>query len=103
MRKTVNLDKVFHVSSDLPVFFKRFYTKRAHNRKRTGTKFVRELKNKCASLRASSPFGNILKTRAYTEAPKARERGSPSRLRRSFAFSRGSPRMTKWNRDLLAG
>ena len=33
MCTTVNLDKVFNVSSDQPVFFLRFCTKRAHNRK----------------------------------------------------------------------
>ena len=32
MRTTVNLDKVVYVGNDQPVFFKRFCTKRAHNR-----------------------------------------------------------------------
>ena len=81
MRKTVNLDKVFYVSSDQPVFFKRFCTKRAHNRKCTGTKFVRELKNKCASLRASSPF------REYRDKSRTHFGVSATRKEKPFAAS----------------
>ena len=70
---------------------------------RNADKICKRTREKCANLRASSPFGNIVKSCAHTEARAAHERGSPSRLRHSFASSRGSPRMAKWNRDLLAG
>ena len=78
MRTTVNSDKVFYVSSDQLVFFNRFCTKSAHNRKCTATKFVRQVKNKFASLRASSPF------KEYREKSRTHFCRSATRKQRPF-------------------
>ena len=101
MCTTVNLDKVFNVSSDQPVFFLRFCTKRAHNRKCRQNLYENSITNVLACEQGLR-LRDIVKCRPYTKARKARERGSPSRLRRSSAFSHDSPSTAKWYRDLLA-